>query len=234
MLISTTDVSASRLMIRREPVGGSALPMSFTSCLMSSATVPFSPMRGVTVRMTPASRYSTDCVPTTDVVFCAVCVVVPPIGTCWLVTIGIESDTLMTAFLFSVVSTCGLESTLTRLSDASMFSSAKNSPLSNASPVSPAAGNASATFGGINVDGEVIVGVSGLIACCAARIGFFSAQSMPNRKSSVSVISATRTSISTWRGIRSSCRMVVSISAQLRGNVVTITAFVVSSAMKRT
>jgi hypothetical protein len=60
------------------------------------------------------------------------------------------------------------------------------------------------------------------------------AQSIPSRSSSVSVTSATSTSISTWRGIRSSCLMVFSISIQLRGKVVTITALVISSAMKRT
>src|SRR5207245_7594127 len=60
------------------------------------------------------------------------------------------------------------------------------------------------------------------------------AQSMPSRVSSVSVISATSTSISTWRDIRSSCLTVFSISVQLRGKVVTITALVTSSAMKRT
>ena len=44
---------------------------SLASCSTSSSTRPPSPMRGVTVRMTPASRYSTDCVPMTDVVFVA-------------------------------------------------------------------------------------------------------------------------------------------------------------------
>ncbi len=57
---------------------------------------------------------------------------------------------------------------------------------------------------------------------------------MPSRTSSVSVISATSTSISTWRGMRSSCLIVFSISVQLLGNVVTITELVTSSAMKRT
>ena len=61
-----------------------------------------------------------------------------------------------------------------------------------------------------------------------------SAQSMPRRVSSFSVISATRTSISTCRGIRSSCLIVASMSDHCRGVVVTMIAFVVSSAMKRT
>ena len=56
---------------------------------------------------------------------------------------------------------------------------------------------------------------------------------MPSCVSSFSVISATRTSISTWRGILSSERTVGSMSAHWRGVVVTITEFVVSSAMKR-
>src|SRR2546425_5818570 len=56
---------------------------------------------------------------------------------------------------------------------------------------------------------------------------------MPRRRSSVSVISATRTSINTWRGWRSSCLMVASISGQFRGKVVTMTELVVSSGMKR-
>ena len=50
----TTEVSASRLMMIGEPVGGCGPPMSFTSCLMSSATVRFSPILGVTVRTIPA------------------------------------------------------------------------------------------------------------------------------------------------------------------------------------
>src|SRR5260370_18416253 len=56
---STTDVSASRLRNDGEFVGATAGPTELTSCLTSSATVPRSPMRGVTVRITPASRYST-------------------------------------------------------------------------------------------------------------------------------------------------------------------------------
>ena len=85
-------------------------------------------MRGVTVRITPASRYSTDCVPTMAcvVVVPVVACVVPPMGTCWLVTIGMELDTLMMAFLFSDVSTCGLDSTLTRSIEASVLSSSMN------------------------------------------------------------------------------------------------------------
>ena len=62
--------------------------------------------------------------------------------------------------------------------------------------------------------------------------------SAPSRRraavSSVSAISATSTSISTWRGMRSSCLIVASMSVHCRGVVVTMIALVVSSAMKRT
>ncbi len=47
---------------------------------------------------------------------------------CWPVTIGTDVDTLMTAFLFSEVITCGFETMLTRFSEASALSIAKNSP----------------------------------------------------------------------------------------------------------
>ena len=86
LLTRTTDVSASRLMISGDPVGATGDPMALTSCLTSRATVPCSPIRGVTVRTTPASRYSTDCVPTTAAVALVVVPVVPgtvpPMGTC--------------------------------------------------------------------------------------------------------------------------------------------------------
>src|SRR5919201_4766561 len=115
----------------------------------------------------------------TEVVLVEVGVVVPPMGTCWLVTIGIESETLMTAFLFSDVSTCGLESTFTRFSDASTFSIAKNLSAANAHAVRPPAGSARVAEGGRRVDGDTICGVSGLIDCWARRkLPSFSAQSM--------------------------------------------------------
>jgi hypothetical protein len=74
------------------------------------------------------------------------------------------------------------------------------------------------------------------LAVALASVNFpdRSAQSMPRRVSSLSVISATSTSMSTCRGIRSSCLIVASMSANCRGVVVTMTAFVTSSAMKRT
>ena len=61
----------------------------------------------------------------------------PPKGTCWLVTIGIESDTLMIAFLFSEVITWGLESTLMRFSEASAFMIIMNWSDANVNAVSP-------------------------------------------------------------------------------------------------
>ena len=54
---STIEVSASRLRMRGELVGGWIWPTWFTSCFTSRATVPISPIRGVTVRITPASMY---------------------------------------------------------------------------------------------------------------------------------------------------------------------------------
>src|SRR6266850_2594654 len=55
---STTDVSASRLRKDGEFVGATAGPTELTSCLTSSATVPRSPMRGVTIldRLVDAAR----------------------------------------------------------------------------------------------------------------------------------------------------------------------------------
>src|SRR5713226_6952487 len=153
--MSTTDVSASRLMIERELVGGFSVVMSLTSCLTSRATVPRSPMRGVTVRTTPASRYSTDWVPTTAVVVVVDVDVAPPMGSCWLVTIGIDSETLMTAFLFSDVRMCGLETMLTRFWDASVFSIAKNLPVSNVKAVRPAERGPNDPAGGRIDDGDV-------------------------------------------------------------------------------
>src|SRR3990172_2798390 len=111
--------------------GGSAAPTSLTSCLTSSATVPCSPIRGVTVRMIPASRYSTCWVMEFPVV--------PPAatGTCWPVTMGTEVETLITAFLFSAVMMEGLDSTLTLFSLASAFSADMNSSVAKVKKLSP-------------------------------------------------------------------------------------------------
>src|SRR5439155_5862255 len=63
--------------------------------------------------------------------------VAPPIGSCWLVMIGTDVETLMTAFLFSDVSTWGFETILTRFSEASVLRIAMNRPVSNVNAVSP-------------------------------------------------------------------------------------------------
>src|SRR6266403_1874272 len=210
---STTDVSASRLRNDGEFVGATAGPTELTSCLTSSATVPRSPMRGVTVRMTPASRYSTVWL-TPPVVMLVLVVppVVPGVLTvlvCWPVMIGTDCETLMMAFLFSDVITCGLLMTLTRLSEAKALRIAKNLSVAKVNPVSPPAGRPAMVVRapivskpvGAVIGGEVVVDVA--MDCCATlNLPARSAQSMPSCMSWFSVISATRTSISTWRGRR--------------------------------
>src|SRR5207245_11600398 len=115
---STTEVSASRLMNEGEFVGGTLGPTLFTSCFTSRATVPRSPMRGVTVRITPASRYSTVWLrPAVVVVVVAVVLAAATCPVVWLVTMGTEVETLMTAFLFSDVIRCGFETMFNFLSD---------------------------------------------------------------------------------------------------------------------
>src|SRR5213594_4003810 len=139
LLTSTTDVSASRLMNWGEFVGGVAGPTALTSCLTSRATVPRSPMRGVTVRITPASRYSTVWFrPAVVVVVVVVVVAAATWPVVWLVTMGTEVETLMTAFLFSDVITCGFETMLTLFSLASALSIAMNWSVANVNAVSPA------------------------------------------------------------------------------------------------
>ena len=123
----------------------------------------------------------------------------------------------MTAFLFSDVITCGFETMFTRFSEASVLRSAKNRPVSNVKAVRPAESGPNAPAGGRIGDGVVsrppaVVGVAP-----TANLPARTAQSMPKLRSSVSVISATSTSISTWRGILSSCLIVLSISCQSRG-----------------
>src|ERR1700716_4345830 len=88
-------------------------------------------MRGVTVRMMPASLYSTAWVMELPVL--------PPAdtGTCWEVTMGTEVETLMMAFLFSLVMMDGLDSTLTLFSVASAFHAAMNSPAINVNMLKP-------------------------------------------------------------------------------------------------
>ena len=88
-------------------------------------------MRGVTVRMMPASLYST--------VWVIALPVMPPVatGTCWDVTMGTEVETLITAFRFSAVMIEGLDRMLTRLSVASALSAARNLSAANANMLNP-------------------------------------------------------------------------------------------------
>src|SRR5438034_11084054 len=172
-------------MMDRESVGGVLGPIRLAYCLTSRATVPCSPMRGVTVRTTPASRYSTDWVPTTAVVVPPPVDVAPPIGSCWLVTIGIDSETLMTAFLFSDVRMCGLEMMLTRFWDASVLSIAKNLPVSNVKAVRPAETGPNTPAGGRIDDGAAsepppVVGVAPKL-----NRPWRTAQSMPRLRSAL-------------------------------------------------
>ena len=55
----------------------------------------------------------------------------------WLVTMGTEVETLMTAFLFSDVITCGFETMLTLFSLASALSIMMNWSVANVQAVSP-------------------------------------------------------------------------------------------------
>ena len=123
----------------------------------------------------------------------------------------------MTAFLFSDVSTWGFETMFTRFSEASVLRSVKNRPVSNVKAVSPAARGPNAPAGGRIDDGAVSVPPGWSVALPMLNRPWRTAQSMPKLRSSVSVISATSTSISTWRGILSSCLIVLSISCQSRG-----------------
>src|SRR5881628_854189 len=228
-----------------ELVGATLGPIEFTSCFTSSATVPSSPMRGVTVRITPASRYSTVWLsPAVVVVVVVVLVAAATWPVVWLVTTGTDVETLMTAFLFSDVSTCGFETMLILFSLASALSIAMNWSVENVNAVSPCPRGPTTEAGPPSWDGSDrvppaepgVVGRPGgpVLVLAKLKRPVRTAQSTPSRVSSVSVISATSTSISTWRGIRSSCLMVFSISVQLRGKVVTITALVISSEMKST
>ena len=154
--------------------------------------------------------------------------VIPPVatGTCCAVTMGTEVDTLMTAFLFSVVTIERLESTLTLFSVARAFSAARNRSAANVNRFSP---GGTIPPRGITLragrDGRVPEGDE-----LTSKRPLRRAHSMPSLVSSVSVTSAASTSISTWRGILSSF---LTISVQSRGYVVTTTAFVTSSATRR-
>ncbi len=142
---------------------------------------------------------------------------------------GTEVETLITAFLFSVVMMDGFDSTLTRFSLASALSAARNLSAANVKKLKP---TGTAPPSGISD--------------CRGRLGSWpdgeeltskrpdrTAHSIPSLVSSVSVTSAASTSIRTCRGILSSFLIVSSISFHRRGYVVTMTALVTSSATKR-
>ena len=228
------DVLASRLMMRSEPVCcfGPADVVDFMLDVESDRAALPDPR--VTVRMTPASLYST-------VWFTLpVVVVTPPVTTggarepvCCPVMMGIESDTLMMAFLFSDVITCGFDSTLTLLSDASVLRMPKNRSESkvNASAPARSARRPPLRRGSAEQRGRRAEACrrpsrarsdqrrrSRCSPTCPTLKRPWGSPVDPSRMSSVSWISATSTSISTWRGILSSWAIVASISAQLWGN----------------
>src|SRR6266568_1711459 len=83
-------------------------------------------------------------------------VVEPPIGVCMLVTIGIESDTLITALWFSTTTTDALAESTIRCSEAKAFSRAMAESAFTVTAVSPGCGN---------------VIVEGIATCDAATAG---------------------------------------------------------------
>src|SRR5215510_254653 len=221
---STTDVSASRF----ENVGDASAPvcrvkMSFTSCLTSSATVPSSPMRGVTVSTIPTSLYSTVWVPTIVVLFVLVVptgwLMTPPTVDCCDVRTGTDLETLITAFLFSVVMTYGQERMLTLSSEANARIAARNWLAENAKNVRPGASTElpsltkSGKLGRLMMSGPF----GGFPVYMRLNFPSLIAHSMPRLVESSSVTSATRTSMRTWRGIRSSFLIIGSISVHVRG-----------------
>src|SRR5439155_13468565 len=133
----------------------------------------------------------------------------------------IDVETLITAFLFSEVMIDGLESTLSRSSDANVLSAAKNRSLLKVKKLRPAS-VVTAVDGGKPNDGRpwstpaAFVPRPGALETVPPGANLLDrrAHSMPSRVSPVSVTSATMTSISTWRGLRSSCLSVCSKSVQ--------------------
>src|SRR5438876_11284030 len=115
----------------------------------------------------------------------------------------------MTAFLFSDVITCGFDTMLTRFSDARVFRSAKNRPVSNVKAVSPAARGPNAPAGGRIDDGAVSVTTPRLeIADVGVRAGALpmptrpwrTGQAMPTPGTRVRVLAATSSWLGTGRG----------------------------------
>src|SRR5436309_3080179 len=118
-------------------------------------------------------------------------VVEPPIGVCMLVTIGIESDTLITALWFSTTTTDELAESAIRCSEAKAFSRAMAESAFTVTAVSPGCGSV------------IVEGIATCDAATAGRTGdvvlvndtsrawpIAAAQSTPRCESSVSVTSA--------------------------------------------
>ena len=132
-------------------------------------------MRGVTVRITPASRYSTVWLSPAVVVVVLVVVVVGVVvaaATCpvvWLVTMGTDVDTLMTAFLFSDVMICGFDTMLTLFSFESALSIAMNWSVPNVNAESPCPKGPRMRTGPPTPTGRNIVDESGATASSATR-----------------------------------------------------------------
>ena len=165
------------------------------------------------MRMIPASLYSTAWVMELPVL--------PPAdtGTCCEVTMGTDCETLMTAFLFSLVMMDGLESTLTLFSLASALRAAMNS-LAATNMLKPGATRAP-------VERRPGPGLIGVVPTPEVPMVFWvlvklnlplrTAHSIPSFMSSFRVTSAASTSMSTWRAGRSSFLIVSSMSRHRRG-----------------
>src|SRR5262249_32307419 len=178
----------------------------------SRETVPCSPMRGVTVRMMPASLYSTAWVMELPVL--------PPAdtGTCWEVTMGTDCETLMTAFLFSLVMMDGLDSTLTLFSLASALRAATKS-LAATNMLRPGGTRVPAlrksNAGGVGVVPVPVVPLFWVLVM--VNLPLRTAHSMPRLVSAGGVTSAASTSMSPGGARRSSFLIVSWISRQRRG-----------------
>src|SRR5207237_6875422 len=107
---------------------------------------------------------------------------------CWPVMIGTDWETLMTAFLFSDVITCGFEMMFTRFCAASTLSIARNSELPNVKAVSPAptGPNAAVAMVGMTLIGGLITPLSMVgktpfdaLTLAMPNLPVLSAQSMP-------------------------------------------------------
>src|SRR5258705_12912841 len=210
LLRSTTEVSASRF-VNRGGVDGRGLVHAHVVHLLlhvepDGAALPDAWGGGADDAR--ASLYSTAWVMELPVL--------PPAdtGTCCEVTMGTDCETLMTAFLFSLVMMDGLESTLTLFSLARALRAAMNS-LAATNMLKPGARSAPVEM----MPGPGGVGVWPLVFCVLVKVNLplRTAHSMPSLVSSFSVTSAARTSMSTWRAGPSSFLIVSSMSFHKRG-----------------